>query len=98
MPERGNTVIGVRGRRVSLRFTISNALPEVNPANIQWFFVSSQREVTQDSRHTFSPNRQTLTINSLVLSDQGNYTFQVNHITGAVTATVFLEIQSQYKL
>jgi len=92
----GTTIIGVQGRRLSLRFTISNALPEVTADNIQWFFEStnaSQMELRPDSRHTFSPDMLSLTINPLVLSDEGNYTLRVSHITGTVTSTVFLEMQ-----
>ena len=91
----GNTVIGVHARNITLRFTVSNALPEVTADNIQWFFVSangSLMEVRQDLRYSFSPDRLSLTINPLVLSDEGNYTLQVNHITGAVTSNVFLEL------
>ena len=95
----GTTIIGVQGRRLSLRFTISNALPEVTADNIQWFFEStnaSQMELRPDSRHTFSPDMLSLTINPLVLSDEGNYTLRVSHITGTVTSTVFLEMQGLY--
>ena len=91
----GNTVIGVHERNITLRFTVSSALPEVTADNTQWFFVSSngsQIEVAQDSRHRFSPDRLSLTINPLVLSDEGNYILRVNHITGAVTSSVFLEL------
>lgn len=94
----GNTIIGVEGRRISLHFIVLNALPAVTAENIRWFFEStngSQIELTQDSHHSFSSHRLSLTIDPLVLSDEGNYSFQVNHITGAVTSTVFLEIQSQ---
>ena len=92
----GTTLIGVQGRRRSLRFNVSDALPEVTADDIQWFFESTnapQREVTQDLRHSFSPDRLSLTINPLELSDEGNYTLQVNHITGIVTSTVFLDVQ-----
>ena len=95
----GNTVIGVHERNITLRFTVSNALPEVTAGNIQWFFVSangSQIEVTQDSRHSFSPDRLLLTIDPVVLSDEGNYMFQVNHITGVVTSNVVLELHGWY--
>ena len=47
----GNTVIGVHARNITLRFTVSNALPEVTADNIQWFFMSangSLMEVRQD--------------------------------------------------
>jgi len=91
----GNTVIGVHERNITLRFTVSNALPEVTADNIQWFFMSangSLMEVRQDMRYSFSPDRLSLTINPLVLSDEGNYTLQVNHITGTVTSNVFLEL------
>ena len=91
----GNTVIGVHARNITLRFIVSNALPEVTADNIQWFFMfanGSLMEVRQYSRYSFSPDRLSLTINPLVLSDEGNYTLQVNHITGAVTSSVFLEL------
>ena len=91
----GNTVIGVHARNITLRFTVSNALPELTADNIQWFFMfanGSLMEVRQYSRYSFSPDRLSLTINPLVLSDEGNYTLQVNHITGAVTSSVFLEL------
>ena len=91
----GSTVIGVHARSIALRFTVSSGLPEVTADSIQWFFVSangSQMELTQDSRHGFSSGRLSLTINPVVLSDEGNYTLQVNHITGTITSDVFLEV------
>ena len=95
----GNIVTGVQGGSITLNFTTSNALPAITAENIQWFFKStndSQIELTQSSQHNFSSDRLSLTISPLVLSDEGNYTLQINHITGSVISAVFLELHSKY--
>ena len=91
-------VIGVEDQSATLSFTVSNDIPEVTLDGLQWYFApvgGSPQSITSasDSRYTFTTDLLSLTINPLVVADEGNYTLEATNAAGTGSTNIFLEIQ-----
>ena len=92
--------IGVKGRNITLTIDISGAIPIVNrERDAIWYFRrndgQSEQQIMTDSRHSFSLNREQLTITNLILEDQGTYSLNASNIIGRDSDTIFLDVQSE---
>ena len=89
--------IGVRGRNITLNFSVIEDEPKVPPEFITWSLssVEGMREITSgDKRFIFSEDKLSLFITNLSLSDEGNYTLSATNIIGTGSAQVFLDVES----
>ena len=91
----GNETIGVEERNVTLTFAISDDLPSVTPADIQWYLDDSTQPITtsSDMRYTFSDDMLSLTIEQLTLTDEGLYALEATTQAGSGRGQIFLDVQ-----
>ena len=87
---------------VNLSFTISNASPKVQPQSIHWTFTSLgggsyDIPMSQPGVYSFSDDRLTLTLSAVNGSHEGNYTLIATNEAGSDSASVFLEVESQFR-
>ena len=88
--------IGVKGRNITLNFSVIEDEPKVLPEFIHWFLSNGagMKEITSDLRFNFSEDKYSLVITNLSLSDEGNYTVFATNIIGTGSAQVFLDVES----
>ena len=96
LPFTSTLAIGVRGRNISLNFSVTEDEPEVVPEFINWFLSNGEgmQEIISDGRFSFSEDKLALFITNLSLSDKGNYTLFATNIIGTGSAQVFLDVES----
>ena len=91
-------VIGEEDQSATLSFTVSNDIPEVTSDGLEWYFTpvgGSRQPITSasDSRYTFTADLLSLTINPLVVADEGNYTLEATNVAGTDSADIFLDVE-----
>ena len=89
--------IGVKGRNITLNFSVIEDEPKVNPEFIHWYLTNETGtlEITSDNqRFNFSEDMFSLVITNLSLFDEGTYTVNATNIIGTGSAGVFLDVES----
>ena len=97
------TVLGIVHYSITLSFTITNASPDVEPANAVWTFkaVGSPTILVKEqpgSRFKFSSDRRSLTITNLTHEDEGQYTITARNPAGSDNLAVNLAIEGKKNL
>ena len=88
------------GQTVTLSFLVINSSPPVSPSDITWefLFISDTAEtvvIDNGTRHTFSPDRTSLTITDLDAMDSGTYTLTAINSAGSGTTFVQLSVSGK---
>ena len=81
---------------IVIHFNVTDAQPPISADNIKWFFTPAMSKMpvllTNGTRHTFSPNKQILTVNLVELNDSGRYTLEASNPGGASSAAVQVSV------
>lgn len=78
---------------VTLHFNVSQDSPKVLPMNIQWIFNGTEIAIQNETRYTFSEDRQSLTINMLRLSDEGIYRMIASNPAGSDSDEITVNVE-----
>ena len=101
IPKNGKSTIAVlRNNSVTLSFNIT-AVPPVDFSDIQWYFQSSVDEVVEilntTNKYIFFPDRHSLTISDVQLSDVGTYGITAANVAGSNHTNVTLVVYGKLK-
>lgn len=89
-----NSTVGIVGRGITLRFVVEDAVPEVTADTVEWYKDNSDTPIVSTSRLMFASDRLSLSINPVRNEDQGTYTIHINHVTGLISAELYMDVQS----
>ena len=89
----------------TLSFNVTNDIPAVVLSSGSWTVVYADQEdevshtlASEDDRFTFSEDFRSLTINPVVLSDEGTYTLTATNEAGTDSASIMLDVQCKSML
>ena len=99
VPLQNETVLGLNGESVVLRFEIVNASPPVTPDHIRWFFqplndTLLKVEIVDDGvTYMFTSDRLNLIVMNVSNEVEGTYTIEVQNEAGMDNERVILFIE-----
>ena len=99
VPLQNETVLGLNGESVVLRFQIVKASPPVTPDNTRWFFqplndTLPKVEIVDDGvTYMFTSDRLNLTVMNVSNEVEGTYTIEVQNEAGMDSERVILFIE-----
>ena len=86
-----NNVIGLLNESITIAFTVTDIVSPVNLLKIQWQVKSLNSETFRSINPT-SPDRLSLTISNVQLSNRGIYKMSVENEAGTDEATVTVDV------
>lgn len=85
----------LRGRDVSISFTINDAFPDIDVEKTQWYF--DDIEITFDStNYTISNDTLSLTVHNPLILSEGMYDITVANIAGTGEGTTLLKVYGMF--
>ena len=96
------TVTGIKGTSIELRFQILNANPMVPANQIEWYFNDTLAIRNLSSLNgieiSFSPDYTTLTLMDIDYSMKGKYSLSAANVAGEDMDYIIVRIEGKFKL
>ena len=90
-----NNVTGFYNESINIAFAITNDYPRVEHNNIKWLFKSLGSDMVKFINPT-SPDRLSLTISNVQLSNRGIYIMSAENEAGSDVATVTVNVFGKF--
>ena len=81
---------------ITLSFEVTDDIPPVMLTSSDWMVTNSEVSHTidpEDPRYTFSEDFTSLTIDPVIVSDEGTYTLTATNEAGSHSATITVDVQ-----